>query len=446
MPTWKNEMTVSRVIAAAILAVVITLPSVATGGTEDSEQTAKPKTNRVEAIGHWAYGRLDRAHDALRDEKFEKALEELDEMKRSKHLNAHERAMMWQTYGYVQSSQGEHERAVESFEQCLAQNGLPERSQLATRSNIAQIYLMLGDYDKAIESFELWLSQAENPGPESHYMIALAYAHADDVDKAMRHAEAAVGKSTVPHEGRLQLLTALYFRRERYAELLPLLEQLAANFPKKSYWLQLSAIHAELGNYKQALGVQEAAYEQQYLSEHREYVTLARFFVHNDVPYEAAKVLESGIEEGVVEPSAEAWDLLGSSYLQAREYDKALAPLARAAELSTDGKAYVRLGEVYLTRSQWREARQALATAVARGGLDDEGRAYLLLGIANVNESRFDDAKQAFATARGFEESAQSAEQWLVHVQREIELAQQDVEQGHSASTQDVNGTDPGAS
>jgi len=402
------------------MALLVALGPAGAAAADKPADKSKPETKRVEAVGHWAFSRLNRAHEALSEERYEDATRELDDMKRGlERLNPHERAMMWQTYGYVQASQGEHEQAVASFEKCLAENGLPENVHTSTIRNVAQIYLMLNDYEKAIEKFEQLIARTEIPTSQTHYMLALAYAQSGNVKEALAHAELAVEKTDQPDEGRLQLLAALYFREERFEDLLPLLEQLVTHFPKKSYWIQLSAIYVEVGRPKEALGVQEAAYEQDLLTEHREYLTLARLFLQNDVPYEAAQVIEGGIERGVVEPVADAWELLGSAYLQAREYEKAVGPLERAAEVSQGGEVYLRLGEVYLNRYRWADARRALASAIRKGGVEDVGLAHLLLGIANAGESRYEAAKTSLTIAGAYDKHAEVARQWIEHVERE---------------------------
>lgn len=423
----------SETTLALTLAAVLAAPSavVADSGAEPlptasarpGPDKAKPRTVRktqLEPVRGWAFSRLRRSHDALAAEDFATSERELGEMRDNENLNSHERAMMWQTYGYLYATRGEQQKAAEAFAACLAEGGLPLKTQRSVESNLAQIYLMLGQYGKAIEGFESWFAAADEAPPASaHYMLALAYAQSDDMVGAMPHAEIAVERSPEPHEGRLQLLSAIYFRLQRYPELLGVLETLTENFSKKSYWMQLSAIYVELGETDKAVGAQELVFEQGWMNAHREYVTLARLLLQAGVPFEAAQVLERGFAQGHIDENEESWDLLASAYLQAREYATALAPLERAAEAATSGAVYVRLGEVYLGEEDWAAARRALDAGIRKGRLDDPGRAFLLLGIANANERRFDEAHYAFAEARKFDQVAETARQWLAHVERE---------------------------
>jgi tetratricopeptide (TPR) repeat protein len=432
---------------AALLAVV-TCSLVATTPLVRAEEGPSDSTDdgsdRPAYIGHWAYGRLDGANAALLGGHYEAALKFLDEIRavvekdrasrRREKVNAHERALMWQTYGYVYAAQERYADGLEAFENAIAEQGLPLPAELGVRSNLAQLYLGEGEYDKAIENFEIWFARTSDPTPEAHYMLAMAYALSGDKDSAVPHAEAAVEKSDAPQEGRLQLLSSLYFEKGRYTDVEVLLRQLLTHFPSKKYWMQLAAIYAEMGQYDLALAVQEAMFEQHLLSEHREYITLAQLHLNGGLPYEAARVLEAGLDAGIVEDTEEGWSLLATALLQAQEYALALAPLERAAAKSARGDGYVRLGEVYLGEEHWSEARKAFAAALAKGGLDDVGTVHVLMGIANASDQRFDEAKQAFVSAQKYPATAEMASQWIAHVDQQRELLKDEAEYARSRS------------
>jgi tetratricopeptide (TPR) repeat protein len=185
----------------------------------------------------------------------------------------------------------------------------------------------------------------------------------------------------------------------------------------------------------------EEAYEEGYLDEHRELVNLARLYLHNDIPYEAAKVLQKGMESGFVEQNAESWKLLADSFLQARERESAVAPLARAAELSEDGGLYVRLAQLEIDTERWGEARSALEAALAKGGLADTGNVYLLLGVANLREGRNAEARRAFTAAQKYEKTKGAAAEWLARLAEQQRAATQPAKQGDEGRA--VDGRDP---
>jgi tetratricopeptide (TPR) repeat protein len=157
-------------------------------------------------------------------------------------------------------------------------------------------------------------------------------------------------------------------------------------------------------------------YLQGLLDKESEYLTLAQMYLFNQIPYQAAAVLRDGLDKGVVGENAKAYQLLADSWLHARERDRALPPMRKAAELAADGNGYVRLGQLYVEREDWDEARDALELALTKGQLRHPGHAQLLLGIAHANQEEWGAAERAFAAARHDEKTEKAADYWLKHL------------------------------
>jgi len=386
--------------------------------------TPSTQTRKAQAVSHWAYEKLDAAHKLLEEQKYAEVLAVLGEMERRRNLSDQEQALMWQTYGYVYSAQEQYEQAVESFEKCLAASGLEPAVAMNIKYNLAQLCVILEKYERAVELFEQWFAEADKPNASAHYMFAIAYMQSGAFPKAIPQAEQAVAKSKEPKESYLGLLLSLYFETKAYAKAVPVLEQLVESFPKEVYWKQLSAVHAELGDNKRALAALEMAHFLGYLDQEGELLNLAQLYLYNDVPYRAAQVVEQALAAGKVEGDAVSWQILADSWLQARERDKALEPLAKAAELANDGNLYVRLGQLYLGEEQWSAARSALQKALQKGGARNPGQVHLLIGIAYASEQQWDAAERAFNQAAGFKDAEKMATAWIANLEREKAVAE----------------------
>ena len=396
---------------ACLLAVVCTSRAAAAGSSEKKRPVSF-------TVSEYAYKKLEQAHKLLADEHYREAGEVLDQLAGRRGLNAHERALIEQTRGYIASGQERYAEAAAAFERCLALEALPEGAQLNTQYNLAQLYLAMERFDEAIETLEQWFARVENPAPSAYYLLAAAYMQAGKHEQALEPARKAVEKSKEPKEPWLELLLALYLERKDYGRARPLLEQLAVRFPKKAYWLQLSAVYAELGRDQDALAAMQLAYDQGLLDGDGELRNLARMYLYHEIPYRAARVLEKGLDEGRVKKDAEAWELLADAWLSAREWDKAIGPLERAAKLSDDGKLYVRLGRLHMEREEWKPAIESFEHALAKKTLDERGKTLVLLGISRFSAGDHDGARRAFEQAREFEDQAETAAKWLAHLGR----------------------------
>jgi tetratricopeptide (TPR) repeat protein len=381
------------------------------------------------AVSRFAFDHLEQARKLLEQEKHADAIAVLDQMARQHTLSDQERALMWQTYGYVYSSQPDYEAAADSFENCLLIAGLEEEVAADITYNLAQLYVVLERYDRAIELFLKWLELVEKPPPRADYVIAVAYAQSDRVDDAIPHAERAVAKSKAPKEAWLQLLLALYVEKKRYVDSIGVLEDLLRRYPKKLYWKQLSGVHAELRDDRKALAALELAYLEDEFSDGGDLLDLARLYLHNDLPFKAASAVQDGLSRGVLDEDAQAWQMVADSLIQAREYKKALDPLRKAAELSANGELYVRLARLHVREEEWSKAIAALHKALGKGRLRAPGRAYLLLGIASAHDRRWEEAERAFGKAQKSESTKKAAAQWMGQLQHRKELSQMELAQ-----------------
>lgn len=399
----------------------------APGAAEEPEkrrEKPKPQTQRIESTGKFAFTRLERAQKALADGNANDALAALSELKaKESSLSEHEKAMMWQTFAYAYSAQERYGPAAEAFETCLALNVLPPASVLNARYNLAQLYLVQENYGKAIENFEIWFKSAENPNADAYYMMAAAYAQAERPREALPHALQAVAKAPAPKEPWLQLVLSLQFQLNQHREAAETLQKLIAHFPKKAYWMQLAAAYTEVEDMKKALATLELAESQGFLTSENELRNLIQLYLLNEIPYRAAQAIESAIAKGRLANDAKNQELLANTWLQARDRERAIGPLERAAEMSGDGNLYVRLGQVHVSEERWDAARSALSKALQKGGLRDTGNVHLMLGIANASDERWQEAERAFRAASQYDQSAKAAAQWLDHITEETTLA-----------------------
>lgn len=369
--------------------------------------------------------RLNAVQEFLMAEQYEEAEKILDGMTLTR-LNAYERAIVFQMYGYIYAGREDYATAVDYFEKCLAEEAIVEQQAINMRFNIAQLYMALQRWDDALAALLKWFDEVEEANSNAYYVLAIAYyqkfTETEDPTykkKALEPARKAVELATKPKQSWLQLLLALYLDDKQYEKSLPILEQLVSLYPKKSYWLQLSAIYGELERDDESLAAQQLAYTQGLLTKDKELRRFAQLFLYYDLPWRAAKVVKKGLEDEVIEEDSESLELLANALLAAREYESALGPLDRAASLAENGDLYVRLGQVYIQREEWEKASAALESALEKGELDDPCQSQVLLGITNYSQGKKGSARNWFQRARGDEKCEEQSARWLLHLQRE---------------------------
>jgi len=362
--------------------------------------------------------RLNIAIEFLEEEQYTEAHEKLARLNFPR-LNPYERAIAYRFLAYAAIGQQDTAAAIRYFQKVVEQQILPIDDEASVRFNVAQLYASINEWEKVDETLQEWFHYVERPNPVAYYLLAISHYQREQYDEALAPALKALELSNKPRERWLQLVAALHLTREDFDSAIPILEELVIHFTRKQYWVQLSLIYAVRGDYPYALQVQQLAYTQGLLTENDELRRLARSYLFQNLPYPAAHVLDRGLEEGRIDPDREALELLGNSWIAARDYEESIEPLQRAADLAEDGRLYLRLGQVRVQREDWKEATALIQKALEKGGLKDSGKAQLLLGISYYSDDRRESARTAFRRAQKHESTRTEAKAWLEHIARQ---------------------------
>ena len=424
MATWKRKPRIAllTLLVPLILSVQVQEVGAQENGSETVDLEALNKDRALKAATYSVARRVSRylgaaaeAVDAGDPQEAKRLLHKLN----PKRLNPYERALVYRMLAYISYGADEFEIAIEYFEKFLAEEVLPIRDEARVRFYIAQLYASLQQWQLSIDWLNNWLLYVEEPDPLGFYLMGIAYFQLQDFDSAIVQAKKAVERSPEPRESWMRLLAALYSQNLDHENAAPVLEDLVLRFPKKQYWVQLALIYGAVEDYRRSLAVQQVAYTQGFVTEDKDLRRLARSYLYHNLPYQAAKVLEKALDDGAIEPNADAYELLANSWIAAREYERSLDPLRTAAELSDDGNLYVRLGQVNMQREAWNEAWVLLEKAVDKGGLKDPGNVDLLLGIAYYNDAHVARARSSFVRASRHDSTRKSASRWLTHLDTE---------------------------
>ncbi len=383
-------------------------------------KTESKKWGKTQTVRERTGKRLNKAMEHIQAERYPEAEAELGKI-RVRGLNDFERAKYHQIHALVANGNRDPHGAREHLQQALAADALAPEDQAQVRYQIAGLYLGESKWAEAVEHLKQWFAATEAPTPTAYYLLALAYYQMEDLDAALEPAQKSVELADPPQEGALQLLLAIHLTRQRYAEAEPIMLELVQRYPKKIYWTQMSTLYGAQGDYEKALVFLELANHQGMLTEDEELRRLAQLLLARDLPLPAAQLLERGFAEKKIEEDSSSFELLSTAWIQARDFERAVDPLRRAAELAPDGKLSIRLAQVHLQREEWDAAESAVRTALEKGGLPSPGDAQVLMGITFFSQKRPQEALSWFARAREHKETREEADIWIQHVEQQMQ-------------------------
>lgn len=390
----------------------------------------KRKTRKTPAMRERIYSQLARAQKLADEGQVDEGLAVLDRVKsRIEQINSYEKAMLWNFYGFIYYGKSDSDAAIEAFEKVVEQKNIPESLELSTLFSLAQLSMAAEKYNKTIDYLAKWQTVKGELNSNALVLKANAYYAMKDysaAEKAISQVVAdAYENGNIPKENWLVLKRALHYELKQTAQVTEMSEQLVRHYSKANYWIDLANMYGETEQSGKQLSVMEAAYQQGFVTKKIDLQTLSQLYYESGAPYKAARLLSKSIKDGVVLENVKILNYLAQAWLSAKETEKAVPVLRRAANLSKSGNLDARLAEALIELEQWQSAIDAAKIAKQKGNLDRPGNLDLSLGIAHFNLKQFDQAIANFSKAIDKKQQKRVAEQWIKYAKKEKEKAQQ---------------------
>jgi tetratricopeptide (TPR) repeat protein len=402
---------------------------------QEEKKPAERETKQTVAMSQAVYEKLTAIQEQVEAKNYAAADGLLRELRANEKLSDYERAQVWNLSGYAYYLQEKYKEAINAYEMVLKQPELPEALQLTTLKTMAQLQFTVEDYTTALATVRRLMAIVPEPSADVYMLEGQALFQLTRYKEALAPIKKAVdmyrATGEPPKENWLLLLRVCYFELKDYNNMLEVVKELVQYYPKDTYILTLAGVYSELGDTKKQLALTEVLYEKGLLNTNGHITNLANLYLLHGLPYKAAEVLEKGMGAKIVEENDRNLRLVSQAWYQAREDQKAIPPMERAARMTKDGELYVRLAQAHINLEQWGDAIDAVNGALSSGGLKRTDQAYIMMGMAYFNQKRLDQARDAFVKAGRDQRSAKAAEQWIAYVDSEkkrAELMSQEVE------------------
>ncbi len=383
------------------------------------------KTKQTVAMSQQVYESLVEIQNLVEEEDMVAAQKKIADLQGGKKkLSPYESAQIWNLSGYAYYLSEDYDSALGSYAKVLAQADLPEALQQSTLKTMAQLYFTIENYKLALETIERLMAAVAEPAADVYMLQGQAYFQMGEFENAITPIKTAIDlyktRGRVPRENWLLLLRVCYWEMKDFPNMLLVLEELIAAYPKDTYVLTLAGVYSELGDTKKQLALTESLYEKGYIDGKTHAVNLANLYLLHGIPYKAAKVLEKEMATGNVKSDVRNLRLLSQAWYSAREDKKAIPPLVLAANMSEDGVLYIRLAQSYINLENWTEAAASAKKGIELGGLKRKDTAHIMYGMALFNQKKLEQARRQFQAAGKDKRSKRSSGQWIKYVDSEI--------------------------
>ena len=391
-----------------------------------ADKPDKPKTKVTQTLSQATYKQMEIAQKAFEAKDYKGAEAAMDVLKaRQDKLNDFEKATLWNLYAAIYRSEDDNKRAVEAYVQVLKQNNLPEGLRDNALFSLAQTLFLMEDYKKSIQVMDKWFATATDPQPDAYILQAQAYYQLQQYEQAKAPIIKALGiakqRNQPFKENWLGLLRAVYYELKDYGDATKVMEVLAANYPKDTYFLQLSGLYGLQGDQKKQAELMHAAYVGGYVAHASDVLNVARLYMAQGVPERAVDLLKNKLRDKTLEINVENLQLLAQALSLARDTDQAIPVLAKLGQMSGESKHYNYLGQAYSQQGDWAQAARAYEDALKAKDITNVDSLHMSLGTALYNDGKLQAARTAFSQVPARSNNGEAAANWIKFIGTEIE-------------------------
>ena len=400
-------------------------------GTQAAEgqSQASQETRKTPAMRERVYSRLSEAQACAEMDDIDCAMRLLSEVRGMEGLNSYEVAQLWNFYAFIYFGQENYREAIQAYERVLEQPDLPLGMETTTRFTLCQLYFQQERYEDSLRMLDSWFAISENANPDSYILKAQIFysleRYREGIDPVLQGIQVAQQQNRELQENWYRLLNVFYYELEDYPNVIDVLRTLIQTWPKREYFVQLSAMYGQEGEETRQLALWETAYEAGWLTRSNEIVQLAQLLLGADIPVKAAKIMQEGLDSGTVESTETNWRILAQAWQLAQEDELAIPAMVHAASLVDNGEIDLRLAQSYQNLAQYDECADSARTALQKGELRREDQANMILGACLFELKEYGQARTAFEAARRDNRSQQNANAWIEYVNIEEDRERQ---------------------
>jgi len=421
-----SKLRMTLTVATTLLASLLVLnPAMAQSEDQERAERDAQKTKQAQAVSKEVYDRITKAQDQVDAKNYSGALKLLNNLYNPEKLTEYEQANVLNYIGFVYYNMDDTVNAIRTYEKMVAIPSLEPQLLKQTTYTLAQLQTMEEQYAKALTTLDRWFTLETNPAPEPFILKAQnlyqIQRYAEMIQPIEQAMEVAKKREKPVKEDWYVLLNFAYFQQENYGKVRDIQKILLVTWPKKRYWFSLAGAFTELGEDNNLINAYAAANTQRMLEKESEFVTMAQLFMQREVPYAAARLLETEMASGRVTKTAKNYRLLSQAFMLAMEDEKAIPALQEAARLSTDGELDVRLGNAYLNIGKYTECAASVRAGIRKGALKSPDNAQISLGMCLYNLRQYKQSIEAFQVAARTARSRRTANQWINVIRADIE-------------------------
>lgn len=348
------------------------------------------------------------------DEEQAQALEDGTKYLSNAKVKGYPRAFVNRVLADVALNMDDVAGAIDYLKASIAEDAMSNDQHYQTMLVLAQTMINDEKAEEGIAVLDRMLAETKSDNPDYVIFKANALYQLERYPEALALTKKLVDASPEPKESWLRLLLASYAETDQPVEAAKIMKELVALHPDdKALMLNLAGLYQQAEDMNAAVAILSDMRQRGMLDSDRDYRALYAMYANmENHDADVISVINEGLQKHILEPSVEAYTVLGQAHYFAEQIPEALAAYSKAAEIASDGEPGLNLARVYSGEGKWQESKAAAESALAKG-IKRPGDAWVLIGRADFGLNNRSGMIAAMKKAATYPETKASAEEWL---------------------------------
>lgn len=401
------------------VALLLSLGGAASVSSVVAAEKCEIDTRQSKAVGESAAKRVQKSFEAYTEGQLEQAISILLE---ASPKNDFDKAYVARMLGNFYAEKGKMDTAIKYLKQAVEADVLGGTDHAATLRLYADLLLQEKKFKEAIPYYYKWMDFTCKVDSQMYRRISIAYSELQQWDKVIEVADKGISLAETPDKGLYQMKLTSYFNQKKYKNAVGVLEVMVPLFPDDGrLWVQLAQFYLMVENYDKALATYDLAYRNGFLDSGANITRLAQLMAQKGAPYQAAKVFEKNMKSGLIAKDAKSYEILAGFYQNAKEFKDAAESYGKAAEMSNDGRLYLRQGRLLSLGEKYTAAIPVLEKAISVG-LEHPGEANFELALAHLSLKQYKSAYHRAVLASQDKKTEKSANSYISYIKEKARM------------------------
>jgi len=330
-----------------------------------------------------SYNILMEAQKNIEENKIREATILLNQLLEEK--NTYAKSYAYQYLANISLQEGDYKTTKEYYANIVKLNALEKERIDQIKLSLSKIYLSLEEYDNSIKLSSELLNDSKIVKKDIYETFIFAYYYTQKFKKSIHYSHKYILLSKEKKENIYQILYSSYIELKDYKNAIVTLNVMTREwYNKENYWLQLTSLYQETKQYKKALSTIELSYKKNVLNPKKHTRFYVNLLFQNDLYQKASLVLESALQKKEIKEDKKIFELLVSSYVNAKEFDKAIKKIS-SSKFRKDKKYKKILANLHYAKHDYKSTIKVLSSKKNTKKLDPESHILLALSYFELN-------------------------------------------------------------